>query len=167
MPKSDQGVDSLRYRLIPRTLLFIFDGPRVLLIRGAPTKRLWANRYNGLGGHIEPGEGVLAAARRELAEEAGVEVNNLRLIGTLLVDTGEDTGIGIYILRGEYVSGELRPSAEGFLQWVDPDELDDLPLVEDLRILLPHVTAAAPARGPFSARSYYDSAERLCVVLED
>jgi predicted NUDIX family phosphoesterase len=56
MPKSDQGVHTKRYQIIPRVLIFIFDGDRVLLIKGAPNKRLWANQYNGIGGHIERGE---------------------------------------------------------------------------------------------------------------
>jgi 8-oxo-dGTP diphosphatase len=43
MPKSDQGVQTKRYQIIPRVLIFIFDGDRVLLIKGAPNKRLWAN----------------------------------------------------------------------------------------------------------------------------
>ena len=41
--------------------------PEVLLLRGAADKRLWANRYNGLGGHVEAGEDVLSAAKREAA----------------------------------------------------------------------------------------------------
>jgi len=56
MPKSEQGVTFDRYAIIPRTLIFITrEGPsglEVLLIKGAPTKRLWANRYNGVGGHV-------------------------------------------------------------------------------------------------------------------
>ena len=67
MPSSDQGVTHDRYTLIPRTLIFLTRGERVLLLKGAPHKRLWANRYNGVGGHIERGEDVLTSARRELA----------------------------------------------------------------------------------------------------
>lgn len=70
MPASDQGVHLPRYKVIPRTLIFLVHGEEILLIRGAPTKRLWANRYNGLGGHVEHGEDPLSAAKRELREEA-------------------------------------------------------------------------------------------------
>ncbi|MCC6299789.1 MAG: hypothetical protein IT314_10855 [Anaerolineales bacterium] len=52
MPLSDQGTTSNRYTLIPRTAIFLRRRDSYLLLKGAPTKRLWANKYNGLGGHL-------------------------------------------------------------------------------------------------------------------
>jgi len=55
---------------VPRTLIFLERNGHVLLIRGGPDK-WFAGRYNGLGGHVEPGEDVYTAALREVQEEAG------------------------------------------------------------------------------------------------
>jgi 8-oxo-dGTP diphosphatase len=161
MPKSDQGVHTKRYQIIPRVLIFIFDGDRVLLIKGAPNKRLWANQYNGIGGHIERGEDALSAARRELHEEAGLE-ERLWLCGTVLIDASEDVGIGIYVFRGEF-SGqhELVASHEGELHWVGVENLNQVQLVEDLPVLLPKVYEMTQGRVPFSARYFYDENDRL------
>ena len=81
MGREDQGVakSKHRYQVIPRTLCFITYGDEVLLLRGGPHKRLWAGRYNGVGGHIEAGEDVHAATLREIDEETGLTVHDLRL----------------------------------------------------------------------------------------
>lgn len=167
MPKSDQGVDRNRYQLIPRTLIFVTRGDEVLLLKGASTKRIWANRYNGIGGHIEQGEDAITAARRELIEETGLVVKDLRLCGTLIVDAAPGVGIGIYIFHGEYNGGTLKESPEGSLEWHAVDKINSLPLVEDLPSLLPRVLAMRPSDAPFSARSYYDAQERLQVVFSE
>ena len=167
MPKSEQGVRGDRYRVIPRTLIFLCREDSVLLIKGAPTKRLWANRYNGIGGHIESGEDVLSAARRELKEETGLEGIPLRLVGTVMIDAGESTGIALYVFKGQYEAGTLIASEEGELEWAPVDRLETFPLVEDLPVILPHVLKAQPGDAPFSARSYYDEQDQMHVVIAD
>lgn len=154
MPVSDQGITKDRYMFIPRTAIFVRRGDEYLLIKGAPTKRLWAGKYNGLGGHVERGEDVLSAAARELEEEAGVTAD-LWLCGIVHVDAGE-VGVCLFVVCGENVIGEINPSKEGSVEWVKREAISHLPVVEDLPVLLERIDSTKRGDVPFSARSFYD-----------
>ena len=163
MPVSDQGSTNDRYSLIPRTLIFLTRKDHILLIKGAPKKRLWANLYNGIGGHIEPGEDVRSAARRELKEETGLEHEDLWLCGTITIDTGKNPGICIYIFRGECRVGNPIESPEGLSEWVPINALDKFPLVEDLTTLLPEVLKLTRGDSILSVSYTYDHDDQLII----
>ena len=173
MPSSDQGINLNRYLLIPRTLIFLVKGDKILLLKGGPNKRLWSGLYNGLGGHVERGEDILSAAYRELSEETSVEVNHLWLCGLITIDSGEDIGVGVFVLRGDISpstgdqSDQMPPSPEGDLEWIPVNLVYSMPLVEDLPVLLPHVLKAKRGEAPFFAHYFYDSEERLSIVFRD
>ncbi|HTP08899.1 MAG TPA: 8-oxo-dGTP diphosphatase [Anaerolineae bacterium] len=167
MPKQDQGIDvSLkrqRYTVIPRTLVFITRGADVLLLRGAPTKRIWANKYNGIGGHIERNEDVSAAALREVREETSLNVADLRLAGLINIDGDQSTGIMLFVFTATSRSGELVPSEEGSLEWINRDQLAQIDLVEDLTTILPLALDLPPNAPPFFAHYHYDEQEQLII----
>jgi len=169
MGRLEQGVEKSgnRYRVIPRTLCFIRNDRAVLLLRGSAGKRLWANLYNGIGGHVERGEGVAAAALREVREECGLEVNDLRLAGTVNIDSGhQDTGIVLFVFTATAASRAVRDSIEGTPVWFDPEDLPWREMVSDLPMLLPRVLSRQPGDPPFSARYYYDASDNLNIEFD-
>jgi 8-oxo-dGTP diphosphatase len=155
MPVSDQGNLSGRYAQIPRALVFITRGDQLLLIKGAAHKRLWAGRYNAIGGHIERGEDVLSAAQRELFEETGLSIDGLWLCGIVSIDTGLNPGILLFLFRGESHHGEVTASPEGELEWHSVTKLEQLALVEDIPLLLPRVLKIDPSDPPFYCAYHY------------
>lgn len=161
MPKSDQGVEHHRYTVIPRTLIFLFDSEdRVLLLKGANTKRLWAGLYNGIGGHIERGEDIFEAATRELLEETGIKGIELAYCAQISVDVSDQYGVVIFVFKGHYMGEKFINSSEGELHWVSLEMIGTLPLVEDLPELLPRVASYQPNLPIIVGKySYKDSGE--------
>lgn len=163
MNVAEQGAGdaSGRNLVTPRVLVFLTSmnpttGAReVLLLQGAPTKRLWANKYNGLGGHVEATEDVYSAAVREVWEEARIEAHDLTLRGVVTIDTGYDEfgqspGVLMFVFVGATADRTLWPSAEGTPAWLPVDALSDYPLVNDLTELLPRALDGSFFYGHYS-----------------
>ena len=133
----EQFLSRGRYTVIPRTLVFLTNGDAVLLLKGAPTKRLWANRYNGLGGHVEPGETIAAGALREVWEEAGIAADQIEqfALRALVNVEGEPQGVLLCIFTGVTKTREVRGSAEGMPEWIPIARLAEIDMVDSDRFL--------------------------------
>ena len=157
------GGATLRYQLVPRVLCFVCSGEDVLLLKGAPDKKIWPGKYNGLGGHVERGESVHAAARREIQEEAGIRVVDLRLRGIVTIDPGSQAGIGMFVFTAKAVGREYTTSPEGALEWVPLSQAPALDMVADLPVLLPYILSLPPGAAPFGAHYHYDAQDHLSI----
>lgn len=170
MGAKQQGADATRGRwlVIPRTLCFVFNGDAVLLMKRGAHRRVFPNQYNGLGGHIERGEDPASSARREITEESGLAVTDLRLRGVYNIDAGAETGIVLYIYTAHSPTRETTVhSDEGSLHWVRRDEALTLDLVEDLPFILPRVLEATDTTPPFSAHLSYDENDQLQIQFSN
>jgi len=70
---------------IARTVgaLFIRPDGKVLLGLRAPTKKVWPNHWDTIGGRVEDGESLEEALVREVQEEVGVTPTRFTLIATV------------------------------------------------------------------------------------
>jgi 8-oxo-dGTP diphosphatase len=112
-------------------LLFTPDRRRVVLMH--KTRPVWqAGRVNALGGKIAPGETISEAARREVREEAGVDVEQWE---EFLV--WDDPVYRMHVMRAFDPAAERAHMAED--QEVFLAAVDDLPpnLIDNLRWLIP------------------------------
>ena len=96
-----------------------------------------AGKWIGVGGHIEDGESPDECIVREVIEETGLTVKELRLRGIItfiLPDWGNEMTF-LYTGKAE---GEINPDcSEGTLRWVPYDEVMKLPLWEGDKVFLP------------------------------
>ena len=162
MLKTDQGLGHHRYKIIPRTLIFLFNSQdQVLLLRGAENKRLWAGLYNGIGGHIEAGEDIHEAAQRELLEETGITCDALVYCGQIMIDVEPGSGVGVFVFSGFTERQNLQDSEEGFLTWINMEEIERFPLVEDLPLLIPKIADFKPGDPPIIGKYTFDAEGNL------
>ena len=99
-------------------------------------------KYNGLGGKLDRGEDVVAGARREIREEAGIECTAMQLRGTIswpgFGKQGEDW-LGFVFLVTAFEGEPFSANPEGTLEWVQVERIMDLPLWDGDRHFLPLV----------------------------
>lgn len=139
MEKNPQKVLKGRYQVVPRSIILLIKEDEVLLQKATETKKIFPGYYNGIGGHIERCEDVLAGAIRELKEEAGLTCDDLRMAGSIMIDVENDTGILLFVFTGSKLYGRLMHSEEGTLHWVKIDQLNQIKVVEDIPELVARV----------------------------
>lgn len=119
------------------TLCLIYDENRILLQNRI--KKDWKG-YTLPGGHVEPGESIVAAVIREMKEETGLTIRHPQLCGVKQFPIKDDGhGVGrylVFLFKTNQFEGELVSSEEGKMEWVWRDELANVPAVNDLEDLL-------------------------------
>lgn len=146
------------------TVAFVRSGSHVLLMRHRPDSDRFAGRWNGVGGHVEAGEGLRAAARRELREETGLDIAVLRLRGVV-----HETGLTghayvVFFFVGDVDERRLAPAPGVELAWHELSRIRELPLVDDLHELLPALFVNPE---PVLAVERFDGADRRLAFAWD
>lgn len=132
-PLTDNGHDSgkccpscgaLYYpRLSPAMMALVVRGREILLAR---SPRFAEGVYSALAGFVEPGETLEQCVHREVMEEVGVQVGNLRYVGSQSWAFPHSLMLAFV---ADYAGGEIVPQ-EGEIadaRWFDIDRLPALP----------------------------------------
>jgi 8-oxo-dGTP diphosphatase len=86
-------------------------------------------RHGGLwefpGGKLDPGEGWLEGAHRELGEELGMEVVRL---GRVLLEVADAGSPYVIVFLEVEAAGDPSPTEHSAVGWYTPEELAALPL---------------------------------------
>jgi 8-oxo-dGTP diphosphatase len=114
------------------SLCMIYRGEELLLQNRVKTD--WRG-YCFPGGHVEPGESIVDSVVREMREETGLSVKNLRLCGIkqFPIDGGRYL---VFFFKTDQFEGELTSSEEGKMAWIPRAVLPKLNLVSDFMQML-------------------------------
>jgi len=118
----------------------VFRNEEVLLVKRkkAPYKGQWSIP----GGKQRLGETVTKAARRELMEETGVEVNELTLIDVIDIIVPDEEGKILYHYivadyRAHWLSGECSAGDDAQdVQWFNLNKLGSISLLDKTRKII-------------------------------
>ena len=112
-------------RVAPAMMTLVKRGPAILLARNIAVAP--GGRMSALAGFVEPGESVEDAVHREVLEEVGVRVKDLRYFGSQSWPFPHSLMIAF---TAEYAGGEIRcdPAEIAEAQWFGPgDKLPEIP----------------------------------------
>ena len=110
--------------LSPSIIVLVTKGDQMLLARNAA----WGpdGFYSTLAGFVEPGESVEETVHREVFEEVGIHVDNLRYLGSQSWPFPNSLMLGYH---AEYAGGEFQFHDDEIAdaQWFDIDDLPRVP----------------------------------------
>ena len=102
------------------------DAGRKLQILLARNHRFPTGRFSVLAGYVEPGETLEECAAREVCEEVGIDIENIRYFGSQPWPFPNSLMIGF---TADYAGGEiqLEESELAEARWFGADELPGIP----------------------------------------
>ncbi len=113
-------------------LCLIEDGDKILLQNRV--KKDWQG-YALPGGHVEPGESFVDAVIREMKEETGLTVIEPGLVGVKQFPI-ENGRYVVLLFKATKWTGDLHPSEEGQMEWIEYSLLSTVETVDDFEQLL-------------------------------
>ena len=110
-------------KISPAVIGLVSRGDRILLQRNSHYR---SAHWSLVAGFIEPGECFEEALRREIREEASIEVRDIRYVASQTWPFPSNIMVGF---RAEYESGELKPDGEEVIEsgWFGRDDLPEIP----------------------------------------
>jgi NAD+ diphosphatase len=110
-------------RISPAIIVLVRNNDSILLVHG---KQAHVVRYSLVAGFIEPGETIEHAVHREVKEETGIAISNVRYIASEPWPFPNSLMIGFV---ADYAGGPLTPDGAEIetAGWFDRNHLPDLP----------------------------------------
>ncbi|OGG07627.1 hypothetical protein A2872_00030 [Candidatus Gottesmanbacteria bacterium RIFCSPHIGHO2_01_FULL_42_12] len=121
---------------------FVRKGNKYLVLRRSQQKKYAPGVTHPVGGKVNLGENPFTAAVREVYEEAGIKVTNVRLEAILLEMRpviNEPYNWLIFHFSADYQEGETKETEEGELVWLTEEEYKKEKLFPSIIPVIEHI----------------------------
>lgn len=88
------------------------------------------------GGHVEANESITDSVIREVFEETGLKILTPKLCGIKNWINEDGSRYVVFLYKTNKFSGFLRPSDEGEVYWIKPNDLKKEKLANDMEKML-------------------------------
>lgn len=143
------------------TICYIDNGEALLLMhRNKKPNDVHEGKWISVGGKLEPGESPEDCAKREILEETGLTVTQMRLAGIITFpEFTPENDWYTYVFKVTAFEGQLiEECVEGTLEWVPYDQVLSKPTWEGDYEMFKWVIENRPF---FSAKLTYDEHQHL------
>ncbi|MBU2592224.1 NUDIX domain-containing protein [Patescibacteria group bacterium] len=130
------------HQLVICVNVFVRKDGKYLMLKRSSGKTYAPDVVHPIGGKIEPDEAPFLAAQREVLEEAGIKIKNMRLEAVVLELKPYKTTEGnwlIFHFTADYDSGDKSETDEGELILLDAKEILDQKLFPSVREIIGHI----------------------------
>lgn len=110
-------------KISPAVIMVVTRGSSILLQRNSHYNVPY---WTLPAGFVDPGETLEEAVKREVKEESGIDIKNIKYFGSQAWPFPSNMMVGFY---AEWESGEIVPDGEEVMEakWFERDALPDLP----------------------------------------
>lgn len=131
------------HKLVMCANVFIRKDGKWLMLKRSEQKRFSPGYLHTVGGKIDLDEVPFTAAVREVKEEAGIAIKNMRLEAVTfeiapIKENQDENWLGFYF-SADYDSGEIVQTEEGELVLIDEADIPKQKLIPSIRAIIHHI----------------------------
>lgn len=122
--------------------VFVRKDGKYLLLKRSPQKKYAPGFIHPIGGKVDSNEDPYTAAQREVFEEAGIKVKNMRLEAVIMEIKpvkGEDENWLIFYFSADYDFGEILTTEEGEFVLLEKEEVPNQDLFPSLKPIINNI----------------------------
>ena len=146
------------HKLVMCANVFIRKDGKWLMLKRSEQKQFAPGYFHTVGGKVDPDEDPYTAAIREVKEEAGIMVKNMRLEAVTLeaarFPERPDENWLCFYFSADYDSGEIIQTEEGELVLIDGKDILNQNLIPSIRAIIHHILN--PKDGTVFLKMRYD-----------